>query len=256
MKFRPCIDIHDGKVKQIVGKSLTEEGKPIENFVSSYDADYFASVYKEKDLPGGHVIILNSKGTQEYEMSKAQAKKALMAYPGGLAVGGGIDIDNADEFLKSGASHVIVTSYVFKDGRINMEALEKLSDKVTKKRLILDLSCKKKDDGYYITTDRWTKFTDVLLNKDTLNMLSEYCDEFLVHASDVEGMSKGIEQDVVKILTDSPIPVTYAGGVHKIDDLALLRRISNGKVDVTIGSALDIFGGNLKMNEIIEFIKG
>ena len=255
MEFRPCIDIHDGAVKQIVGGALNEAEQNVkENFVSGADAAHFARMYKELNLYGGHVIMLNKAGTPEYEASKAQALEALRAFPGGLQIGGGINPDNASEFLNAGASHVIVTSYVFKNGIIDMEALKRLKEAVGRERLVLDLSVRKRDDKYMIVTDRWQVFTATELTRDTLDMLSGHCDEFLIHGVDVEGLSSGIEGELVGILGSwNGKPVTYAGGVHGISDIELIFALGAGKVNVTVGSALDIFGGNLKMSEVVEF---
>ena len=256
MQFRPCIDIHNGRVKQIVGGSLTDKNNDAkENFVSDKDSVYFANLYKASNLKGGHVILLNHKDSEYYEATKKEAINALMAYPNGLQVGGGINPDNAESFLKSGASHVIVTSYVFNNGKIDDNALMRMTSAVGKEHLVLDLSVRAREDGYYIVTDRWQKFTDVKLSSEVIFNLSSYCDEFLVHAADVEGLSNGIEENVVKILASSPIEVTYAGGVHNIDDINLLKALGNDKVNVTVGSALDIFGGKIKFQDIVDICK-
>ena len=127
MKFRPCIDIHNGKVKQIVGGSLKDAGDQArENFVSGQDAAFYAELYKNAGLKGGHVILLNGKDSEYYEATRNQALKALAAYPGGLQIGGGVCPDNAEDYLKAGASHVIVTSYVFKDGQLSWKNLKKI----------------------------------------------------------------------------------------------------------------------------------
>lgn len=256
MKFRPCIDIHNAKVKQIVGGSLTDENDmATENFVSELKARDYARIYKQSGIKGGHIIILNSSTSKYYEETKKQAIEALKEYPFGLMVGGGINADNAMEYLNAGASHVIVTSYVFKDGRVDMEKLKRICDVTGKKRLVIDLSCRKKDNEYYIVTDRWQKFTDVLLNGETLEFFSDYCDEFLVHAVDVEGKASGIEKELVKVLGKwEKSPITYAGGISDFEDLKLLRKLSDGKIDVTIGSALDLFGGNMEYKKVIEFM--
>lgn len=253
MKFRPCIDIHNGKVKQIVGGSLCDVGNSAkENFVSEQTAAFFAKLYKDKGLKGGHIILLNPPSSEFYEITKKQAVSALKAYPGGLMAGGGISPDNAEEYLDAGASHVIVTSYVFKDGKLHYDRLKEMVKAVSKKHLVLDLSCRKKGKDYYIVTDRWQKYTDVILNKETVAELSSFCDEFLVHAVDVEGKAEGIEEEVVSFLgRECSIPVTYAGGVHSMKDLEQLRKLGNNKVDVTIGSALDLFGGSLKLEEVL-----
>ena len=255
MEFRPCIDIHNGAVKQIVGGALNEEEKSVkENFVSGADAAYYARLYKEHGLFGGHVIMLNKSGTPEYEASKAQALGALEEFPKGMHIGGGITPENAPEFIDAGASHVIVTSYVFKNGIIDMDALNRLEGAVGKERVVLDLSVRKRDDRYMIVTDRWQVFTSTELTRDTLDMLSDHCDEFLVHGVDVEGLSSGIESELVGILGSwNGRPVTYAGGVHGISDIELISVLGAGKVNVTVGSALDIFGGSLKMSEVIDF---
>lgn len=187
MDFRPCIDIHDGKVRQIVGGSLKDSVGAKVNFETDKDGVFYANLYKDNGLKGGHIILLNPVGTEMYEADKKLALGALNAYRGGLQIGGGISADNAKEFIEAGASHVIVTSYVFKDGRVNYENLDLLEKAVGKEHIVLDLSCRKKDGKYYIVTDRWQKFTDVILNTDTLNELLNYCDEFLIHAVDVEG---------------------------------------------------------------------
>ncbi|MCD8346426.1 MAG: phosphoribosylformimino-5-aminoimidazole carboxamide ribotide isomerase [Lachnospiraceae bacterium] len=254
MRFRPCIDIHNGKVKQIIGGSLRDQGdKASENFVSGQDADYYANLYQKDGLKGGHVILLNPVTSPYYEATRKQALRALAAYPGGLQLGGGVTAENAATFLDAGASHVIVTSYVFRDGRIQYENLERLVGEIGKEHLVLDLSCRKKEGEYDIVTDRWQKFTDVPLNRQTLDELAGYCDEFLVHAADVEGKSAGIELPVAELLGNwGKRPVTYAGGVGSYEDLSLLREAGKNQVDVTVGSALDLFGGSLSYRKILE----
>ena len=253
MEFRPCIDIHNGKVKQIVGSSLRDLGnQATENFVSEQDGAFYAHLYKEAGISGGHIILLNSVDSEFYEATKAQALLALQEYPGGLQVGGGITADNAREFIEKGASHVIVTSYVFKDGQINYENLEKLVSAVGKEHVVLDLSCRLKEDGYYIVTDRWQKVTKEKMNLETLESLSEYCDEFLIHAVDVEGKASGVEKEVVKRLGKRQIlPVTYAGDVHSMEDIEWIRTAGNGFVDFTVGSALDLFGGTIPYEDLV-----
>ncbi len=256
MRFRPCIDIHNGKVKQIVGGSLRDEGDAArENFVSERDAAFFAKLYQKDNLRGGHVILLNPSTSPYYEATKAQAMRALAAYPQGLQLGGGVNPENASEFLDAGASHVIVTSYVFRDGQIRYENLERLVRATGREHLVLDLSCRKKEGAYYIVTDRWQKFTEVRLSEETLDELAGYCDEFLVHAADVEGKSAGIETEVAKLLGGwGKRPVTYAGGVGSYHDLQVLSEAGKEKVDVTIGSALDLFGGPLSYREILRIL--
>lgn len=255
MKFRPCIDIHNGKVKQIVGGSLKDEGnQAITNFASEYNADFYAEKYKKDGLAGGHIILLNSKTSEYYEATKEQAMLALHTYPNGLQIGGGITAENAAEYIEAGASHVIVTSYVFKDGEIHWENLQKLVDAVGKERVVLDLSCRKKDGKYYVVTDRWQTFTNVIVNDELLTALAEYCDEFLVHGVDVEGKASGVELELVQILADwNKIPITYAGGIGSMEDLKEFELISKGRLDFTIGSALDLFGGKIPYEIVKNF---
>lgn len=258
MKFRPCIDIHNGKVKQIVGGSLRDEGdQAAENFVSEQDGAYFAQLYQKYGLSGGHVIMLNPVSSPHYSETKRQALLALKSFPGGLQIGGGINDMNAREFLDAGASHVIVTSYVFSDGRISYENLERISRVTGAEHLVLDLSCRKRRDEYYIVTDRWQKFTEVPFNVEILEKLGKYCDEYLIHAVDVEGKARGIEEEVVNRLAQySEHPVTYAGGVGSMEDLRKLKTLGCDHVDVTVGSALDLFGGPLPFTEILAFCNG
>ena len=257
MEFRPCIDIHNGKVKQIVGGSLKDEGNMAdENFVSGQDAVFYANLYKKEGFRGGHIILLNARDSEYYEATKKQAMGALQAYPGGLQVGGGITAENAEEFLAAGASHVIVTSYVFCDGKIQMDRLKKLRNAVGKEHLVLDLSCRKKDGKYYIVTDRWQRFTEQMITEDLLEQLAGYCDEFLIHAVDVEGKASGIEEELVCLLGNwGKIPVTYAGGVGDFEDLARLKKLGKNMLNVTIGSALDLFGGTMSYEKVKEFCR-
>ena len=246
MKFRPCIDIHNGQVKQIVGGSLKDQGdQAAENFVSEQDAAFYAGLYKKAGLKGGHVILLNGKDSPYYEATREQAVLALSGYPGGLQIGGGICPENAAEYLNAGASHVIVTSYVFKNGVISWENLTKIRDVVGKERLVLDLSCRKRDGEYYIVTDRWQRFTEEIVTLELMEKLGSYCDEFLVHAVDVEGKAHGVEKDLAELLGHTEHPVTYAGGVGSMEDIEVLREAGKGRLDVTVGSALDIFGGSI-----------
>ena len=260
MEFRPCIDIHNGKVKQIVGGSL-DGTKAAENFVAEQDAAWYARFYQEHGIRGGHVILLNGVGTEGYEETKTQALSALRAYPCGLQVGGGITPENAEEFLDAGASQVIVTSYVFREGRIDQERLNKMVHTVGKEHLVLDFSCRRKtgaeDDGhYYIVTDRWSRFSDTVMDKELLTESEKYATEYLIHAVDVEGKASGIESGVAKILGDyHGVPVTYAGGVHSFEDLMRLAELGHGRVNVTVGSALDLFGGKMNFTEVLEFCR-
>ncbi len=257
MEFRPCIDIHNGKVKQIVGGSLRDKGNQAkENFVSEMDGAFYAQLYRKENIKGGHIILLNPVTSEHYEATKAQAMSALSNYPDGLQVGGGITAENANEFINAGASHVIVTSYVFKDGKINYDNLNKLVQAVGKEHLVLDLSCRQREGSYFIVTDRWQKYTDETITTELLDELSEYCDEFLVHAVDVEGKASGIETELVSLLGEwGKIPVTYAGGVHSFDDLRLVKELGRDKINVTIGSALDLFGGNMKFEEVLSYCR-
>ena len=261
MRFRPCIDIHNGKVKQIVGSSLSDQGDQAkENFVSDLDAADFARRYQADGLSGGHVILLNPVSSPMYPVTLQQALSALSAAPGTLQAGGGVIPENAEVFLNAGASHVIVTSYVFRDGRIDYDRLEKLKQAVGRERLVLDLSCRGAEGVYYIMTDRWQKQTDEILSPAFLEELSVWCDEFLIHAVDAEGKSKGPQREVLRILADyeegregnkGPLPVTYAGGIRDLDDLRLIREEGRGRIDVTIGSALDLFGGPLRYRDVV-----
>ena len=250
MKFRPCIDIHDGKVKQIIGGTLTDNpGTVVENFVSDKDSAYYAEMFKRDGLSGGHVIMLG-KGND------TEAFKALGEYPGGLQIGGGITSDNAEYYLEKGASHVIITSYVFNEGAVNYKNLDRLVSVTGKDRLVLDLSCRRKDGVYYVVTDRWQKFTEIQVNKKNLKELSGYCNEFLIHAADVEGLCSGIEEELVEILADCvDIPVTYAGGIRSFEDIDKIMHKGSGELDFTVGSALDIFGGSLPYNAVVKWCK-
>ncbi|MCI8717530.1 MAG: phosphoribosylformimino-5-aminoimidazole carboxamide ribotide isomerase [Lachnospiraceae bacterium] len=255
MKFRPCIDIHNGQVKQIVGGSLKDENNDaVENFVSVQDAAYYAELYKRNHISGGHVILLNPMASPYYEVTKQQALLALDRYKGGLQAGGGITDKNAAEYLNAGASHVIVTSFVFQNGEINYDNLNKLIKAVGKQRLVLDVSCRKKNGKYFIVTDRWQKFTNVILTEQIFDKLSRFCDEFLIHAVDAEGKAKGIEEELAEIMGKMEgITMTYAGGISCMEDLWTLKKLGKGKIDFTIGSALDIFGGKMNFEEAAAF---
>lgn len=257
MEFRPCIDIHNGKVKQIVGGSLRDEGdRAKENFVAEQDAAFYAKLYQKEGIKGGHIILLNAVDSPYYNETKQQALLALKAYPQGLQVGGGITDCNAGEFLEAGASHVIVTSYVFQGGKIEYENLKRLEEVAGKEHLVLDLSCRRKNGAYYIVTDRWQKFTEQQVTIALLDELSNYCDEFLIHAVDVEGKCNGIERKLVRLLGEwGKIPITYAGGVGSFSDLEELRVLGKGRLNVTIGSALDLFGGPMAYDKVMEYMQ-
>jgi phosphoribosylformimino-5-aminoimidazole carboxamide ribotide isomerase len=248
MRFRPCIDIHGGKVKQIVGGTLSDkrgDGALITNFETDQSPARFALMYKKENLRGGHVIMLGP-GNEE------AAIEALSAWPGGMHVGGGINPANAKRFLEAGASHVIVTSYVFCDGMIRWERLDELLKVVPKERFVLDLSCRVSNDDYVVVTDRWQKLTNEKLSGELLTRLSTYCDEFLVHAADVEGLKRGVDQTLIQLLADtSPIPAVYAGGVRDLGDMDVIERLGGGRVDATVGSSLDIFGGTLRFADVV-----
>lgn len=236
--FRPCIDLHEGKVKQIVGGSLTDTGAGLRtNFISEKPAAWFAELYRRDGLKGGHVIQLGPG-------NETAAREALAAFPGGLHLGGGVTLANARAWLDAGASHVIVTSWVFREGRLDRDRLRELVAAIGRERLVLDLSCRVRDGKYVVVTDRWQKFTELEVNAATLRDLAASCAEFLVHAVDVEGLCRGVDLTLVKLLgACSPIPTTYAGGARSLEDLRQVTEVGRGRVDLTIGSALDIFGG-------------
>ena len=238
-KFRPCIDLHTGRVKQIVGGSLSNDGQGLRtNYETDRSANYYAEIYQKDNLQGGHVIKLGAG-------NDAAARQALTAYPGGLQVGGGINPENAAEWLLAGASHVIVTSFLFDSvGFFLPERLDQLVAEVGKERLVIDLSCRGKGNEWVVAMNRWQNPTDLFVDAATISELSSYCSEFLVHAADVEGKCEGIDERLVEFLgVHCPIPVTYAGGARSFEDLATVDQLSEGKVDLTIGSALDLFGG-------------
>ena len=236
--FRPCIDLHEGKVKQIVGGTLGEAGRLRTNFVSEHSAAWFAELYKRDGLTGGHVVMLGPGNENE-------ACAALRAFPAGLQIGGGIDADNARDWLDAGASHVIVTSWAFRDDRVDWTRLGQLVKIIGAGKLVLDLSCRRKGEDYFVVTDRWHKFTEIAIGPETLQSLSKFCAEFLVHAVDVEGLCRGIDKELVSRLGEwAPIPTTYAGGANSLADLETVAKLGRGRIDLTIGSALDIFGGS------------
>jgi phosphoribosylformimino-5-aminoimidazole carboxamide ribotide isomerase len=270
--FRPCIDLHEGKVKQIVGGTLGAPDNLRTNFISEKPARWFAELYKRDGLFGGHVIMLGAG-------NEIEARAALKIFPGGLQIGGGINSQNARGWLDAGASHVIVTSWVFREGRVDWARLDELVKTIGKEKLVLDLSCRKRVEGrkskvesqttgdsqsldprlstldYFVVTDRWQKFTELLVNEETLQKFSDYCAEFLVHAVDVEGLCTGIDRELIEMLGKfSPMPTTYAGGANSISDLETVTQLGRGKIDLTIGSALDIFGGSgVKYADCVKF---
>jgi phosphoribosylformimino-5-aminoimidazole carboxamide ribotide isomerase len=252
--FRPCIDLHDGHVKQIVGGSLRDGTTPRTNFVSEHSADYYAALYREAGLGGGHVILLGPG-------NETAARAALKAFPGGLQVGGGITLDNAQAWIDAGASHVIVTSWLFPEGLFSMERLKALSERIGAEKLVIDLSCRriKSENGeaWNVAINRWQTITDVTLNRELFTRLDLHCAEYLVHAADVEGLRQGLDWKLVahlSQLTDKPL--TYAGGASSRADLERMKVESNGRMDLTIGSALDIFGGHeVMLTDCIAFNK-
>ncbi|HEY7711187.1 MAG TPA: phosphoribosylformimino-5-aminoimidazole carboxamide ribotide isomerase [Candidatus Entotheonella sp.] len=247
MRFRPCIDLRHGRVVQIVGSSLRdgEAQAPVTHFETERSPADYAAMYQADNLPGGHVIALGPG-------NEAAALAALCAFPGGMQMGGGVTPDNAKTYLDAGASHVIVTSYVFREGRIDTDRLKALGATVGRKRLVLDLSCRQRGGDFWVVTDRWQRFTTVNITPATLDWLAQYCHEFLVHGVDVEGKQAGIETALVERLGNwSPIPVTYAGGARSLADLDRVNAVGQGRVDLTIGSALDIFGGAVRYQDVV-----
>ncbi len=245
-QFRPCIDLHEGKVKQIVGGTLSDHGNaPRTNFVAEHTPDHFAKMYRRDNLTGGHIIKLGP-GNDEAALC------ALAAWQGGMQIGGGITPDNAEFYLEKGAAGVIVTSCVFSDGRLNEKNLELLEKRCGREHLILDLSCRKRDGKYFVVTDRWQKFTDFEVGSEVFAELGDHCCEFLIHAVDVEGKCGGIDKELLEILsTGSPVDCVYAGGISSFDDIKIIEETGGGRVHYTIGSALDIFGGHLPYAEVV-----
>ena len=238
-QFRPCIDLHQGSVKQIVGSSFTADATSLKtNFESNLSADFFARRYCEDGLTGGHLIQLGSN-------NEVSAFAALQAYPQGLQIGGGIAVDNSSYWLEAGASHVIVTSWLFDEcGNFLPERLDALVQETGKEHLVIDLSCKRVEEDWFVAMNHWQTKTNLRLEASLLNYLADYCSEFLVHAADIEGKCTGIDEALVRVLgKHSSLPGTYAGGAKALEDLDLVELLSNGRVDLTIGSALDIFGG-------------
>ncbi len=250
--FRPCIDLRGGRVVQIVGATLTDDALADDlttiNFVSDRPAAWFAQHYRDDALTGGHLIMLG-------QGNEHAAQSALAAWPGGMQVGGGISADNASAWIDAGASHVIVTSWLFVDGVLSEDRLAAMVDAVGHDRLVIDLSCRWRDGAYWVVTDRWQRFTSLEVKAPTLRTLADSCAEFLIHGVDVEGLAQGVDLDLVSLLaTADTIPITYAGGARSIGDLRTVHTISSGRVDLTIGSALDLFGGNgVRYVDCVEF---
>ena len=257
MKFRPCIDIHNGVVKQIVGGSLRNDGDIAdENYVSAHDSAWFARMFKKDGVTGAHVVLLNGKESKFYHESRQEALKALAAYPGGLQVGGGVNAVNARSYIDAGASHVIVTSYVFKDGEILFDNLKALRYAIGAEHIVLDLSARTLNGDYYVVTDKWQKFTNVRVTPAVFEHLSEYCDEFLIHGVDVEGMRHGIDEKLIRILGDATKsiqkPITYAGGIATFKDIEQLELLSDSRLNFTVGSGLDLYGGSIPYKELVK----
>ena len=239
MRFRPCIDLHDGRVKQIVGGSLRDDSAPQTNFTSALPPAHYAELYQRDGLDGGHVIMLGPG-------NETAATEALTAYPGGLHLGGGITDDNAARWLERSAGAVIATSFVFGSGQLQRDSLERLAEAAGRDRLVLDLSCAPDDDGrYVVATDRWQRLTDFEVCAANLEMLAAYCFEFLIPSTRVEGRQQGIDTRLVTLLGDTtPLPTTYAGGVRSMKDVDHIESLGQGRLDYTVGSALDLFGGS------------
>lgn len=250
MQFRPCIDLHAGVVKQIVGSTLNQKHTAVvENFIATEDSTYYANLFKQDQLVGGHVIMLGS-GNED------AAIRALAAYPNGLQVGGGITAENAKKFIDAGASHIIVTSYIFHDGELDLAKLEALVEAIGKEHIVIDLSCRKKDGKWYVMTDKWVKWSSFEVNAESIQLIEQYCDELLIHAVDVEGKKGGMQLDLIEDLADwTSVPTTYAGGVRSMDDLLLFEKIGKRKLHITIGSALSIFGGDLSYHDVVHYCK-
>lgn len=247
MRFRPCIDLRNGKVVQIVGGTLSDSSESglQTNFESEMAPADFAALYRRDGLAGGHVIALGP-GNRDAALS------ALSAYPGGMQYGGGVTDENAAEFLEAGASHVIVTSFVFREGKVDFKRLQKLVSETGRERLVLDLSCRAREGRYWVVTDRWQRFTSTCVDEETIEELGAYCSEFLVHGVDVEGRMSGIEEDLVRLLgANCALPMTYAGGARSLEDLDRVESLGAGKVDLTIGSALDLFGGQVAYADVL-----
>lgn len=249
MRFRPCIDLHNGVVKQIVGGSLSDGTEPQTNFVSDRSPAWYAELYRKDNLTGGHVIKLGPGNDDA-------AREALAEWRGGLQVGGGITAENANEWIEAGAAQVVVTSYLFENGTLSTRRLDRLLAAVGKDRLVIDLSCRKKNGAYHVVTDRWQTFTDLAVDARSLEHLSTQCSEFLIHGVDVEGRQQGMDEELVALLAQaSPIPCVYAGGVRSFEDLEKLDEAGGGRIDVTVGSALDLFGGPLSYRAVVDYCR-
>ncbi|KAJ2971576.1 hypothetical protein NUW58_g9377 [Xylaria curta] len=206
------------------------------------------------------------------------AREALAAWPRHLQVGGGINDKNAALWIENGASKVIITSFLFPDGKFSQERLDAVLTALggDKNKLVIDLSCRRQDDDrWFVAMDKWQTITDMEITQGEFNIfrfsmyhladeavceesirsLEPYCSEFLIHAADNEGLQKGVDERLVeKLAAWCAIPVTYAGGGRNLDDLELVKRLSHGRVDLTIGSALDCFGGSgVKFDDCVKW---
>ncbi|RVX68126.1 1-(5-phosphoribosyl)-5-[(5-phosphoribosylamino)methylideneamino] imidazole-4-carboxamide isomerase [Exophiala mesophila] len=240
-RFRPCIDLHAGQVKQIVGGTLsTTESELKTNYISKHPSEYFAKLYRDANLLGAHVIMLGPG-------NDVAAREALRTWPGGLQIGGGITDSNAKEWIEAGAEKVIITSFLFPNGKFSLERLESVLSSLNNdtSKLVIDLSCRRKGDTWFVAMNKWQTLTEMEITKDNIKFLEPYCSEFLIHAADNEGLQQGIDTDLVARLAEwCSTPVTYAGGARTVADLDLVNESSHGKIDLTIGSALDVFGGS------------
>ncbi|OJJ64859.1 hypothetical protein ASPSYDRAFT_140277 [Aspergillus sydowii CBS 593.65] len=252
-QFRPCIDLHSGQVKQIVGGTLSNVESDLKtNYVSKLPAGHYASLYQKHNLRGGHVVKLGPGNDDA-------AKEALRTWPGGLQVAGGITDENAQYWIDQGADKVIITSFLFPEGQFSLARLQSVLGALggDKSKLVLDLSCRRKDNTWFVAMNRWQTITEMEVNQESISLLEPYCSEFLIHAADVEGLQQGVDEELVSRLSEwCSIPVTYAGGARSLQDLERVHVSSKGKVDLTIGSALDIFGGSgVTFNECIQWNK-
>jgi phosphoribosylformimino-5-aminoimidazole carboxamide ribotide isomerase len=245
MRFRPCIDLHGGLVKQIVGSTLRDDDTPETNFSTDVSASHFAEMFRRDGLDGGHVIMLGPG-------NERAAQSALEAFPGGLQVGGGITPTSAADWLERGAAAVIATSYLFEAGAFSWARLAALEAEVGRERLVVDLSCAPNADGYVVMADRWQTETDLEVTSESLAALASHCREFLIHAVAVEGRQAGPDATLIEQLADSPLPTTYAGGIRSLTDIARLEDLSGGRLDFTVGSALDLFGGELRYRDLTD----
>jgi len=139
-----------------------------------------------------------------------------------------------------------VTSFCFDGAKFSEAKLAEMVAAVGAERLVLDLSCRAAEGGgWSVAKDRWRTITDLAVTPETLDRLAGQCAEFLVHAADVEGQCGGVDRELVQMLGSwAGAPVTYAGGARSLENLREVDGLSDGKVDLTIGSALDLFGGD------------